>query len=195
LLAVLGSVVSDVMLAEFVIVPAAWGLILIEMLRIPPLGIFPIEQVTVPDACEQLPAEGVAETKTDPGGRVSVTLTLVAVEGPAFWRPTEYVSSAPAGTGSGESVVVIERSAAGFTVVAALALLLPVLGSLTFEATVAVFVIEPVACGRTTICTVAFAPFATVPSEHETVTPVCEHVPCDGVADSNVTLLGSVSVS
>ena len=45
------------------------------------------------------------------------------------------------------------------------------------------------------ISTPALAPFATVPSWQETVTPDCEHVPCEGVAESKVTPGGSVSVS
>jgi hypothetical protein len=54
----------------------------------------------------------------------------------------------PTATGSGESVFVTARSAAGLTVVDAFAVLLPVLGSFTLDATVAVLLMVPVACGR-----------------------------------------------
>jgi hypothetical protein len=56
-------------------------------------------------------------------------------------------------------------------------------------------VIEVPEVGRTTICTVAFAPLAIVPSEHVTVPDACEQLPCDGVVDSYVTLPGSVSLT
>ena len=87
------------------------------------------------------------------------------------------------------------RSAAGLTVVDALAVLLPEVGSLTLDATVAVLVIVPVDCGRPLIWIVALAPLPTVPSWHVTVPLVCEQVPCDGVAESKIIPAGSVSVT
>ena len=63
------------------------------------------------------------------------------------------------------------------------------------EETVALLLIVPVDCGRPLIWMVAFAPFPTVPSWHVTVTPVCEHVPCEGVAESKIIPAGSVSVT
>ena len=55
LFVLLGSPVRDVTLAWFVIVPSACGVTLIETVAFPVLTSVPSEQVTVPDACEQLP--------------------------------------------------------------------------------------------------------------------------------------------
>ena len=85
--------------------------------------------------------------------------------------------------------------AAGLTVVAALALLLALLGSVTPDEALAVFVIDPVDCGVTMIWTLALAPFAMVPSGQVTVPAACEHAPCEGVAETNVTPAGSESLS
>ena len=88
LLAVFGSPVSDVTLAVFVIVPVDCGVTLIETLALAVFASVPIEQVTVPLACEQLPCEGVAETKVTPAGSVSVSVMPVALDGPALLTPT-----------------------------------------------------------------------------------------------------------
>ncbi len=90
--------------------------------------------------------------------------------------------------------MVSDRFAAGFTVVAALAVLFAELGSLMVDAALAWFVIDPVVVGVTLIWTLALAPFAIVPSGQVTVPADCEHVPCEGVADVNVTPAGSVSL-
>ena len=90
----------------------------------------------------------------------------------------------PAGTGSGESAFAIESAIAGLTVVPALAELLAVLGSKKSDETLAWFVIEPVACGRTLTATVASWPLASVPSAHVTTPSDWRQVPCDGVAES-----------
>jgi hypothetical protein len=71
-----------VTLASFVIEPALGGVTLIWMLAPAPFAIVPSEQVTVPDACEQLPCVGVAEVNVTPPGSVSVTATPVALDGP-----------------------------------------------------------------------------------------------------------------
>ncbi len=105
------------------------------------------------------------------------------------------MSGWPTSAGSGESVFVTARSATGLTVVVALAELLARLVSIAVEATLAVFVIEPWFCGVTLIETVALAPLSIVPREHVTVPDACEQLPWDGVAESNVTPAGSVSVS
>ena len=78
------SVAAELTLAVFVIEPWAWGVTLIETLALPPIAIVPSGHVTVPDAWEQVPWDGVAETKVTPAGRVSVTVVLVAPEGPAL---------------------------------------------------------------------------------------------------------------
>ena len=44
--------------------------------------------MTVPDACEQLPCDGVADSYVTPLGSVSVTVTPVALEGPALLTPS-----------------------------------------------------------------------------------------------------------
>jgi len=63
------------------------------------------------------------------------------------------------------------------------------------EATVAVLLIVPVDCGRPLIWIVGEAPLATVPSWHVTVPLECEHVPCEGTAESKAMPAGSVSVT
>ena len=98
-------------------------------------------------------------------------------------------------TGSGESVFVTARSAAGLTVVEAVAVLLLETGSLTLDETVAVLLIVPVDCGRPLIVIDAPAPSATVPSWHVTVPLACEQLPCEGVAESKVIPAGRVSVT
>ena len=79
--------------------------------------------------------------------------------------------------------------------VAALAVLFAVLGSLMADDAVAWLVIDPVDCGVTWIWTLALAPFPIVPSGHVTVPADCEQVPCEGVAETNVTPAGSVSLT
>src|SRR5689334_4957721 len=134
-----------------------------------PFAIVPSVHPTVPVDCEQVPCDGVAESNDTPAGRLSVTWTLVALEGPALCAVSVYVSSWPAGTGSGESVLVSERSAAGLTIVPAVAELSPELGSKVPEFTVAVLLRMPSACGRTLRSTVALWPLAIVPSRQLTV--------------------------
>ncbi len=91
--------------------------------------------------------------------------------------------------------MVTTRSATGLTVVVALAELLPRLTSAAAELTLAWFVIEPWLCGTTLIETLALPALAIVPSGHVTVPEDSEHVPWEGVAETNVTPDGSVSVS
>ena len=85
LLARLMSVAAELTLAVLVIEPWLCGTTLIETLALPPFAIVPRSQVTVPDACAQVPCEGVAETKVTPAGSVSVSCVDVALDGPAFW--------------------------------------------------------------------------------------------------------------
>ncbi len=101
----------------------------------------------------------------------------------------------PESTGSGESVLVSERSATGSTVVVALAELLTSTGSAVVADTVAWLVIELPEDGVTLIVTPALPPLLTVPSGHVTVPAACEQLPCVGVADVKVTPPGSVSVT
>src|SRR6185436_4800541 len=79
--------------------------------------------------------------------------------------------------------------------VTTLAVLLPLSGSATEDVTLAWLATEPGFCGLTLISTVALWPFVTVPREQVTVPLACEQVPCEGVAESNVTPEGRVSVT
>src|SRR5207237_434325 len=99
----------------------------------------------------------VAETKVVPAGSVSVTVTVAAALGPAFETSTVYVSVAPAVTGSGASVIAIDRSALAVTVVDWLAELLPAAGSAVVAVTVALAVIDPPAVGAVQVVAIAGA--------------------------------------
>ena len=195
LLAELGSPVAEETLALFVSVPVDGGVTLIVIVTLPPFATVPGEQVTVPLDSLHVPCVDTAETNATPEGSVSETTTLAALDGPRLDAVSVYVSSWPCSTGSGESDLVRERLAAGLTVVAALALLLAELGSLMPDEALAVLVIDPVDCGVTLIWTLALAPFAMVPSGQLTVPADCVQVPCEGVAETNVTPAGSVSLS
>jgi hypothetical protein len=61
--------------------------------------------------------------------------------------------------------------------------------------TLAWLVTVPWLCGRTWIWTLALPPFVTVPSAHVTVPLASEQLPCEGVAESNVTPPGRSSVT
>src|SRR5437899_569709 len=96
--------------------PSLCGRTLMSTVALWPLATVPNAQLTVPVPREQLPCDGVAESNDTPAGRVSSTCTEAALDGPALSAISVYVSSCPADTGSGESVFVSERSAAGVTV-------------------------------------------------------------------------------
>jgi hypothetical protein len=81
------------------------------------------------------------------------------------------------------------------TVVVALAELFVRTGSRASDVTLAWLVMGPCACGRTLIDAVALPPLLIVPSAQVTVPDDSVQVPCEAVAESNVTPLGSVSVS
>ena len=100
-------------------------------------------------------------------------------------------------TGSGEPVIVSDKSAPLTTVVVAVAVLLAELGSAVTAETAAVFVIVPLlAEGETvtTMSTVALAPPGKIPSAQVTVV-VPEQDPVVGVAETSVTPAGKVSVT
>ena len=163
---------------------------------LPPFVSVPSAHVTVPDACEQLPCDGVAEPYATVLGRLSVSCTPVALRGPELATVSVYVSCWPASTGSGPSLLVSDRSAAGSTVVCAVAVRSAVSGSTTSDVMLAWLLSVPGPCGVTLIATVASASSAIVPRLQVTV-PLdsMQGSPCDGVAKSNVTPPGSVSVS
>src|SRR3989304_6290997 len=79
------------------------------------------------------------------------------------------------------------------TSVVAVAVLFPGMGSLSFDVTLALFVMVPVPEVTTRISTLAVLPERIVPREHVTVV-VPEQDPWLGVADWNVTLAGRTSV-
>ena len=81
------------------------------------------------------------------------------------------------------------------TVVLVVAVLLAELVSVSLQVTVAVLVIVPAAVGATAIVTVALDPFERVPILQVTVLPVLVQLPCVDVAETYVTLEGSVSIS
>ena len=81
LLATLGSGSAAETLALLTMFPNAVGVTAIVETALAPLARLGMVQVTTPAACVQ-PAE--AETNVTPAGRVSVTTTLVAGEGPKF---------------------------------------------------------------------------------------------------------------
>jgi hypothetical protein len=75
--------------AVFVFVPDVDAVTTIDMVAFALAASEPSEQVTTPDAWLQVPCELDAETNVVPAGSVSVTVTFVAVCGPAFETPSE----------------------------------------------------------------------------------------------------------
>ena len=88
------------------------------------------------------PAGAAIETNVVPVGTPSVNC-VTASEGPALSTVIVYVMLLPAVTGSGESVLVTDKLADAFTVVVAVAELLPAAGSNVDEPTEAVLLIVP----------------------------------------------------
>ncbi len=109
------DVVADTV-AVSVIGPSIVVVTTMLMVAVVPNGTTPSGQVTTPAACAQLPWLGVAETNITEPGRVSVTTTPAASEGPRFVTVMAYVTSSPASTGSARSVFVMARSADDVTV-------------------------------------------------------------------------------
>jgi hypothetical protein len=92
--------------------------------------------------------------------------------------------------------LVSERFAAALTVLLVLEELFPDTGSFTLLDTVAVLLTVPTAAadGVTIMVTVALPLLATVPIA-QVIVAVPLHVPCDGVAETNVTFAGNVSLT
>ena len=90
--------------------------------------------------------------------------------------------------------MVSDRSAAGSTVVVAVAELFELLGSVASPETEAVFVTVPAWSAVTVIVTVACAPEASAPRLQVSVV-VPEQAPCDAFAAAKLTLAGSGSVT
>ena len=78
------SAASDVTLAWLVRSPAASGVTEISTPAPCPLAIVPSAHVTVPLDSAHVPWDGVADPNVTPAGSVSVTVTPVALDGPAL---------------------------------------------------------------------------------------------------------------
>lgn len=86
LLVLSSSVSVPVTVAVLLSVPVAVAptLTLMVMVAVAPLAMLPKLAVTVPLAWLTLPCDAVALVKVKPAGRMSVTTTLVAPDGPSF---------------------------------------------------------------------------------------------------------------
>ena len=110
-----------------------------------------------------------AETKVTPAGRVSVTWTLAASEGPLFATTSPY-ATVPSAATVGGPVLVIDRSAEAVTAVSTEAVLLAGLGSAVVAATDAVLDREPAWGGAVTTTVIVGALVPVVREEREHVT-------------------------
>jgi hypothetical protein len=169
-----GSLVVDVTDALFVIAPSTFGVMTTPTVAFAPAAIVPMLHVTVPAACEQLPADGVAETNETFAGSVSVIVTPWASDGPALLAVRVYETFEPRATGSAASVFVSERSADVLTVVPCVDELFAAFVSVVVVVTVAVFVSAVVrfALTVTVIVRLTLAPGARSPIDHDTVPAV-----------------------
>src|SRR5260370_747525 len=167
LLAVFGSGSLPFTVAVLVMVPAVAGAVaLMVIVTVAPTARLPTVQVTVPDACVQVPWVDDADTKVTPAGRVSVTPTPVAGLGPLSVATTVYVMVLLIWAVAGP-ILVMDMSAVPvpWIWVTADAWLLAVFGSNSLPATTAVLVIEPGEAGAVTLMViVAVAPTARLPT-------------------------------
>jgi hypothetical protein len=189
LFVLLGSTVGELALAVFVSVPLAGAATVTVTLLTWPLAKVPNVQLTTPLVFTPPP---VALTKLTPAGSVSVTTTLLALDGPKFVTDIVYTRLLDAGT---LAVPVLPRptSAAGVTVVMTGAVTLFVeFGSTVGELALAVFVSVPLAGAVTVTVTLLTWPLAKVPNVQLT-TPLLLAPP--PLALTNVTPNGSVSVT
>jgi hypothetical protein len=141
LLAVFGSVVVEDTDAVFVIVVFFdGGVTTIVTVAVEPLPIVPRLQVTIRFVGWlklQVPWVVVTVPNAVFLGSWSVTEALAAASGPPLCTVSVYVRVCPVCTGSGEPVLVSERSAPLTTVVVAVAVLFAEFGSAVTAATVA----------------------------------------------------------
>src|SRR5687767_11067190 len=89
LFAVLLSTAPPVMVAVLFSVPAAGAVTTIVIVADAPEASVPRLHVTVPADWVQAPWLAIAETKVTPAGSGSVTVTKLAVSGPALLTPME----------------------------------------------------------------------------------------------------------
>src|SRR5262245_45566946 len=132
-----GSVAAEPAVAVLVIVEPSAALELrwtmIEKTADSPLAAVPFVKVIVPvpptaGVVLVQPAGAAAETNVVPAGITSVIVTVWASLAPLFVKVTVYVRFVPATTGSGESLLVIARSAWALTVVVSVSELLAGVG-------------------------------------------------------------------
>lgn len=100
----------------------------------------------------------------------------------------------PAITGSGTSTMIILKSAAGLTVVTAVAKLFPGTGSTWVATTRAVLVILPNAFGNTLMTALALLPLARVPKLQIIFPFELAKLPWESVAEIKLTVPGSTLV-
>jgi hypothetical protein len=155
-----GSTVGELTLAVLVSVPLAGAVTVTLRLLIWPLANVPRLQLTTPLVFTPLP---LALTNVTPAGRVSVTVTLLALDGPKFVTEIVYTRLLLAKT-LAAAVFPRPTSATGVTVVMTGGVMLLVLfGSPVGELTLAVLVNVPLAGAVTVTVTVLTWPFVKVP--------------------------------
>ena len=192
-----GSVSAEVTDAVLVSIAGAPGAVTtMSTPRDVVLGIEPMLHVTVPDTCVQVPCVGVAETKVTPAGSVSVSVTPVAVDGPALNTLTSYVNWSFTATGSGKADLKTERSAeGGTTMVSSVAVLLSRSGSVIAEVTEAVLVRVPGVPGAVTTISTNWVVDLAIESNVQVTVPDRRPQASCGVTETKLTPAGSVSVS
>jgi hypothetical protein len=141
LLALFGSVVDEVAVAEF-----TCGLAVVELgtvyvtvtVAFAPLAMIPSEQLKL-GLPVQVPCEGVTVPRANPAGQVSLSDTACASDGPSLWTVIAYVYvvPSPAVTLVTESDFVTDRSAEVVTVFESVPVLLLPSGSVVDELAVA----------------------------------------------------------
>src|SRR5260370_563219 len=164
------------------------------IVTVAPTARLPTVQVTVPDACVQVPWVDDADTKVTPAGRVSVTPTPVAGLGPLSVATTVYVMVLLIWAVAGP-ILVMDMSAVPvpWIWVTADAWLLAVFGSNSLPATAAVLVIEPGEAGAVTLMViVTVAPTARLPTGQ---VPVPAAVVQRRLADADGTPAGAAGVT
>src|SRR5580692_1506342 len=143
--------------------PGCSGIARIVIVAVPRLAIVPNWQVTIPPASEQVPWVVVDERYVTVVGRVSVTVTFVAVAGPLLVTASEYVSGVPSSTGFGvaDFTTAISAELALATSTVALALLFVRFGTMlvAFAVTVSVMLVPEAVVELTCSTSVKLAVF------------------------------------
>ncbi len=134
-----GSFVEDVTEAAFTSAPSLLACTTTFADAMPLAGTDPSAQVSVPGLDT---TQSKLDTKSSPGGSMSVTTTLSAVSGPLFATASTKVSCSPTTSDASVGDFVRARSAlagSAETVTLAVALLLPAVGSAVDDVTEALF--------------------------------------------------------